>query len=86
MHKKNRKLEYRPAPNKYADYELVYMIREKDDNSYDYLLRKYMPIVKRMAVDYYRCYSMYGYDLEDFIQEGLLGFQNAVNSFNEDLE
>ena len=66
------------------DYELVYMIREKDDYSYDYLLRKYMPIVKRMALDYYRCYSMYGYDLEDFIQEGLLGFQNAVNSFNEE--
>lgn len=68
----------------FNDYELVYMIREKDDDSYDYLFRKYMPIVKRMAADYYRCYSMYGYDLDDFIQEGFLGFQNAVNSFDEE--
>ena len=68
---------------KYNDYELIYMVRENDDASYGTLLNKYLPIIKRMAYDYYKCYSEYGYDIDDFIQEGYLGFQNAVNSYDE---
>ena len=68
----------------YNDYELIYMVRENDDDSYGILFHKYLPIIKRIACDYYRSYSNYGYDLDDFIQEGYLGFQRAITSYNED--
>lgn len=67
----------------YNDYELIYMVREQDDNSYGVLFQKYLPIIKRIACDYYRSYSTYGYDLDDFIQEGYIGFQKAISSFDE---
>ena len=68
---------------KYNDYELIYMVREKDDTSYGTLFHKYLPIIKRIASDYYKSYCDYGYDLDDFVQEGYLGFQNAILSYDE---
>ena len=67
----------------YNDYELLYMVRENDDDSYNELFSKYVPIVKRIAADFYKNFSAYGYDLDDFIQEGYVGFQRAVISFDE---
>lgn len=67
----------------YNDYELIYMVREQDENSYGILFQKYLPIIKRIACDYYKSYNTYGYDLDDFIQEGYLGFQKAILSFDE---
>jgi len=68
---------------KYNDYELVYMVRENDDDSYAILFEKYLPIIRRIAGDYYKSYSSYGSDLDDFIQEGYLGFQKALLSYDE---
>lgn len=67
----------------YNDYELIYMVRENDDDSYDVLFQKYIPIIKKIAMNYYQNYSSYGYDLDDFIQEGYLAFQSAVLHYNE---
>ena len=68
----------------YNDYELIYMVREHDDDSYDVLFQKYLPIIKKIASDYYKNFSSYGCDLDDFIQEGYLGFQRAVSSYDEE--
>ena len=67
----------------YNDFELIYMVREHDDDSYDTLFQKYLPIIKRIASDYYNNFSSYGCDLDDFVQEGYLGFQRAVSSYDE---
>ena len=67
----------------YNDYELIYMVRENDDNSYDALMGKYMPIIKNIAYHYYGCYSNYGYDQDDFLQEAYCAFLNALSHFNE---
>ncbi len=67
----------------YNDYELIYMVRENDEGSYNILFRKYLPIIRKIAFDNYKCYSTYGYDIDDFIQEGYLGFQQALRSFDE---
>lgn len=69
--------------NKYNDYELLYMIREKDENSNDILYEKYMPIIKSLANNYYCKYNIYGAEYEDFVQEACIGFQQAVISFDE---
>ncbi len=68
---------------KYNDYELLYMVREKDEYSSRFLLEKYYPIIKNISIEYYNKYKDYGYDLEDFIQEALLAFYRAVDTFSE---
>ena len=68
---------------KYNDYELLYMVRENDEFSSRILLEKYYPIIKNISVEYYNKYKNFGYDLEDFIQEALLAFYKAVDTFNE---
>lgn len=68
---------------KYNDYELLYMIREKDDFSGDVLYRKYQPLISKIASDYYNRFHFYGYDYEDFCQEGNIAFQKAVLCYDE---
>ena len=66
----------------YNDYELISMVRENDEDSYDLLFRKYTPIIKKIAFEYYKSYSTYGYELDDFIQEGYVAFQKALVKYN----
>jgi len=67
----------------YNDYELVYMVKEKDDGSQSVLYNKYFPIIKKLASDAYRRYGCYGHDYDDFLQEAYIGFQNAIIRFDE---
>ena len=66
----------------YNDYELISRVREKNKFSYDSLFEKYKPIVKNISKEFYDRYSDYGYDYDDFIQEGYVGFQNALNKYD----
>ena len=66
----------------YNDYELISMVRENDEFSYYSLFEKYKPIVKKISKEFYDRYSDYGYDYDDFIQEGYVGFQNALNKYD----
>lgn len=66
----------------YNDYELISMVRENDEFSYYSLFEKYKPIVKNISKEFYDRYSDYGYDYDDFIQEGYVGFQNAINKYD----
>ena len=67
----------------YNDYELIYMVKENDDFSYDALYKKYMPIIKSIAYDFYIKYKNYGYEFDDFVQEAYLSFHNAIKHFDE---
>ncbi len=67
----------------YNDYELLYMVRENDDLSRDLLLKKYSPIINKIALDFFNNYKNYGYEYDDFYQEAMLAFNNAVVSYNE---
>ena len=59
---------------KYNDYELFYKVKECDEVSNGILLKKYLPIIKKIASDAYKGYGCYGYDYDDFLQEGYIGF------------
>ena len=69
---------------KYNDYELVYMVRENDDYSQDIIFKKYEPLLKKIAREYYTKYKEFGYDYEDFYQEAMIIFQKALLTYNED--
>lgn len=65
------------------DYELIYMVRENDNRAQDLLYEKYLPIIKNIANEFYQKYSNFGYDYDDFVQEGLIAFQKSIISYNE---
>ena len=69
-------------PN-YNDYELVYMVRENNNDYYDILYQKYLPIIKRLASDFYMKSVDYGCEYEDFLQEANIAFYTAIKHFNE---
>ena len=65
------------------DYELMYMIRENDDVSLDIMLKKYSPVIKKIAVKYYDFAKKRGSELEDLIQEGMIALNRGIVSYNE---
>ena len=67
----------------YNDYELIYMIRENDEESKGIMYKKYYPIIRTLAAEFYGRYSNYGYDLEDFVQEGCIFFFHALSTYDE---
>ena len=69
---------------KYNDYELVYHVRESDDDSKDVLFQKYEPILHKLAHEFYLKFSEYGYDYDDFYQEALISFYRSLSSYNEE--
>ena len=67
----------------YNDYELIYMVRENDDDSRNILYEKYSPILKNIASEFYYKYSVYGYEFDDFLQEAYIAFEKAIIKFDE---
>lgn len=65
------------------DYEIIYMIRENDDIARNIMFDKYMPIVKNIASNFYLSYSNIGADYDDFLQEGMIALNKAINSYDE---
>lgn len=66
------------------DYEQIYLIKENDDEAKDVMFKKYRPIVFGIATKYYQKMISMGMDLDDIVQEGYIGLNNAINSFSED--
>lgn len=64
------------------DYYLVDMICEGDDVSYGVLFDKYTPIIRNISHKFYKQYKEFGYDYDDFVQEGNIGFYKALRYFN----
>lgn len=50
-----------------------------DDTAVEELLKSYKPLVIKIA----RRYFLAGGELDDLIQEGMIGLYNAINGFNE---
>lgn len=64
----------------YTEYELIVLVREqKDEDALKILLKKYSPIIGKIASTYYGV----GYDYQDFFQEGRIAFVRAIETFDE---
>jgi|LFRM01.1.fsa_nt_gb RNA polymerase sporulation-specific sigma factor len=60
------------------------MIRENDDDAMKSMYIKYSPIVKSFAKKYFYQAQQVGLEIEDLIQEGMIGLCNATYSFNQE--
>lgn len=67
----------------YNDFELISLAREHNEEATNILYEKYKPIILRKANDLYGRVSRYGIELNDLVQEGYIGLDNAINSYNE---
>ena len=61
-----------------SDVSLVALSRGGDKTALDNLMQRFKPLVKAKVKDYY----LVGGDLEDLIQEGMIGLYKAVLDFN----
>lgn len=68
---------------KLNDYEIVYMIKENDDEeSRNLLLKKYIPMVNKISFKYRDYAKKYGIEFDDLRQEGLIALNNAISNFD----
>lgn len=68
----------------YNDYELVnYAVSDQSEEANEILYQKYQPMIRSFAKKMLPFCSQGGIELNDLIQEGLLGLSNAIEHFNE---
>ena len=65
------------------DYELLYLIEEENEDAKDMFYEKYKPLVEMKAKKYYSNIQNAGYDLNDLIQEGMIGLSKAIKDYSE---
>lgn len=67
----------------YNDYELLTYVSEKNEEASEVLFEKYRPLILATANRLFCYCKNTGLELNDLIQEGMLGLNIAMNSFNE---
>lgn len=67
----------------YNDNELLSYIAESNEEAGEILYKKYMPLVTSTAKRMYSYSKNNGIEINDLIQEGMLGLSNAINEYNE---
>jgi len=64
------------------DYEILYMVSE-NDSARELLIKKYLPVVHKIASKYLPVVSKCGIDYDDLIQEGMIALDKAISSYKE---
>lgn len=72
--------------DKNDDLELVFQIREDNDDAKDYLYSKYSALIHKEINAFKNRANTLGIDFQDLTQEAMLGFSDAINHFKEDGE
>ncbi len=69
-----------------SDNELIGMVHEASEEAKDLLFEKYHYIIDIEVKKYANMAKILGYDQHDLIQDALVGFSDAINSYREDRE
>lgn len=65
------------------DYELVFLVKEQNEEAEKVLIRKYENLIAKIIQEYKNIIKYNGLDKNDLYQEGLLGLMYAIENFNE---
>ena len=60
--------------------ELIEKAQNGDENAIEKLLSSYKPLVNKIA----RSYFLTGGDIEDLVQEGMIGLYKAIKTFKKE--
>ena len=63
------------------DYELLYLIAEENEEAKEIFYEKYRPVVEMKAKKYHSYIKNKGYDINDLVQEGMIGLSRAITDF-----
>ena len=69
-----------------TDYELIYMIRQNDENAYRLLYERYLPLIWRKIYDFQKQYYEYLPDISDTFHDSLMLFNTVIYSYRLDKE
>lgn len=67
----------------YNDFELIDYIRENNEEANEIIFKKYEPLITSLAKKMHTNSSNCGIDINDLVQEGMLGLSNAINNFDQ---
>lgn len=65
----------------YNDYELLNYVYENIEEANNIVIDKYMPLINSISMKLYKYANNCGLELNDLIQEGMIGLTYAINSF-----
>lgn len=68
----------------FNDNEILSYISEKNEDAIELIYEKYKPLINKIANNLYQKYCKNtGLDVNDLIQEGMIGLNNATNHYQE---
>ena len=73
-------MEYRDI----NDFEVLYLVEEKQSDYKELLFKKYEPILKKLSYEYYYKIGNNGIEYDDVYQEALIGLNYAIDHFDID--
>lgn len=69
--------------NDINDYEVLSIINDNEEAK-ELLYKKYLPLVSLTAYKLHKRIKSIGYDESDFLQEGMIGLESAIENYNQD--
>lgn len=70
----------------YNDYELLNYIAEKNEEATEIMYKKYEPLINSIANKMLKYVKGTGLDINDLIQEGMLGLSKAIDNYNYNID
>ena len=67
----------------YNDYELLNYISENNEEANEILFEKYKPLIVNISNKLYKYCKNKGLELNDLIQEGMLGLNLALKNYDQ---
>lgn len=69
-----------------SDAELIYMLHQKSECSLNILIGYYRRLIWKRAHEAMADHSLEGVEVEDFFQDGFIGFYQALYAFRPDMD
>lgn len=66
----------------YNDNELISLIEEKSEEANELIYKKYKPLIVGISKKMFQSVKNSGVEMNDLIQEGMLGLNQAINGFD----
>jgi len=64
------------------DNELIYLANEHNEDATNLIIKKYKNIILSVLKEYQKKYDIFGVEIADLYQEGLIGLLNAIETFD----
>ena len=64
------------------DNEMLYLISENNEEAYNFMYKKYEPLINKVATDILKKYKCLRLEYDDLFQEGMYALSLAIKNFD----